>query len=476
MTRALTLMHVPSPNMGYGRLGVRLAESLKRRGVELYTDIGEPPDPGSGKIKNPGVRPARPTTAACWVAGPSHANGWWEGQRPFIFTMWEGTRLPEAYRDNLHEFEKVIVPSQHNVDLFGLYHPNVELCLLGVDPDVWHYQKRPEVTNTFRFLIGGSGSRKGTDLAYKAFRTVFGGQFRPDEDGVRWSGPGPEPRLVMKNPRAEDFHAPWVEMISGKISAEAEVDLYASAHCYLQPSRGEGFGLQPLQAIAQGLPTILTNAHGHESFAKLGIPIGWSLAPAEYFIYGDAGDWWEPNFEELCEAMWDVYSHYDTHESRAKDSASVVATDLTWDRCAERLEDILGDAVTTPYSGPFTSYEDAEHWRKPEARLYLVRVTRRHGPIDMPAGQFLWYPDRDYYETSDVKRILFERGALDPSCLDGYQVGEDCGIMDVGATREQAEALGDYSGSHSYCPTCSQQLNSRPTRADVIEAEMAAAG
>ena len=62
-----------------------------------------------------------------------------------------------------------------------------------------------------------------------------------------------------------------------------ELDLYRSCHAYLQPSRGEGFGLQPLQALALGRPTILTNAHGHASFAHLGIPLDSTMQKAAYF-------------------------------------------------------------------------------------------------------------------------------------------------------------------------------------------------
>jgi len=470
--KRLTLMHVPSDNMGYGRLGVRLAKALTARGVELYTEVGEPANDMTGQVASSGVRPDRPTTAVCWVSGPSHANGWWDGQRPFVFTMWEGSRLPEAYRENLHEFEKIIVPSEHNVELFGQFHDNVELCLLGVDPDVWHYQPRPEVRETFRFLIGGSGARKGTDLAFKAFRTVFGDQFRPDpNDQIVWTGKGPEPRLVMKNPRAEDFYAPWVDMISGRISAVAEVDLYASCHVYLQPSRGEGFGLQPLQAIAQGLPTVLTDAHGHASFAHLGIPLGYTMSKAEYFIYGDAGEWWEPNLDDLCEAMYDTYTNYEPARVRAEQSARTVAETFTWDHTAARLEEILGDSLEAPYTGGFTSYTDSSQWIEPQSKLYHVRVNRQHGPVFMPAGEFVWYPGRDYYETSDVKRVLFERGALDPACLDAYAVGEASGIMDSGMN---ADLVAELSGRNEHCPTCSQQLNTRPTKTDAIYEELSA--
>lgn len=465
MTKRLTLMHVPSDQMGYGRLGVRLARQLEARGVELYTNLGEPPKPDSIVEPPPGPRPETPTNAVCWVSGPSHANGWWAGQHPFLFTMWEATRLPEAYRERLDQFEKVIVPSLHNVELFGRYHPHVEFCPLGVDPDVWKPTPRREVGAQFRFLIGGSGARKGTDLAFEAFRRIWGSEFR---DGV-WIGKGPEPRLVMKNPRSEDFHAPWVEMISGKLPAADEVALYESAHVYLQPSRGEGFGLQPLQAIAQGLPTVLTDAHGHASFAQYGIGLSCTYSKAEYFIYGDAGDWFEPDLDELCEAMFDTYTNYETHRARAATNAQTVVQEFSWDRTAQRFEEILGDALTDDYAGPFTSYTDTSTWVTPKTRHYKVMVNQGNW-ADMVDGKHYWKPGRVYWETADVKRILFERGLLDPSCVD------DGSTVDNGLTEDQVKRIPDHSGRHSYCPTCSQQLNTQPTLADDLYDEMVAHG
>src|SRR5205807_7448785 len=113
------------------------------------------------------------------------------------------------------------------------------------------------------------------------FRALWG------KDGS-WPSDMPIPRLVMKNPKAENFYGDRVLMVTGRMSNQAEIDLYQNAHCYLQPSRGEGFGLQPLQALACGIPTILTDAHGHKDFAHLGLGLSSKMAKADYFIYGDA--------------------------------------------------------------------------------------------------------------------------------------------------------------------------------------------
>lgn len=426
MTPELSMGWVHAKHMGYGRYGSYLAETLRDLGVTVYDDQ-------DGHEK---------TNVVCWVSVPTHAEGWWEGQVPIISTMWESSRLPEQFRDTMHEFDTIIVPSPHNVELFSQFHPNVKYVPLGVDPKRWHYVPRETPTNDFRFLIGGSGNRKGVDLAVRAFKTVF----------RTWPDDMPVPRLMLKNPRGEDYYGDRIEMITGRMPAEAEVQLYEKAHCYLQPSRGEGFGLQPLQAIAQGIPTILTDAHGHESFAQLGVPIGYSMSKSDYFMYGDAGEWWEPDFEDLCEQMWDVYMNYPSHEARAFISAAVVADHWTWEQCGRKFIDAIGaDRLERPYAG-------SGEWYKPDARLYPV-VTDRDYYGEIASRQLFYRKGETYWETADVKRILFEGNVLDPSCLNDF---------DMGLAQEQVDRLDAYQADKEFCPTCHQRMNSQPTKADEI--------
>lgn len=441
----LNLLYVHGEAIGYGRLGVFLARELAAMGVDVYDDLPFPDDVklSDADIKvNEGRRTGVCNTAV-WVSVPTHARGWWDGQRPVINTMWEATELPPSFRENLHEFAQVIVPSEQNLELFSRYHDNVSYVPLGVDPQRWHYTPRRPPSMFFDFLIGGSGARKGTMLAYDAFVKVFG------TDGS-WPRDGLIPRLLMKSPKGQEpIDHDRVRMLSGRLTPDEETALYEDAHCYLQPSRGEGFGLQPLQAMAQGMPTILTNAHGHAAFADLAIPLSSSLVPADYFIYGDAGEWWEPDFDELCDRMRWVYDHYDQALADAKGSAEVVAEKFTWRRCAEAFVDAIGEEHLGSYSG-------SQGWYTPTSRRYLV-VLDRDWNADIAGVTYQFHKGERYFEPADVKRILFEGGLLDPVCL----VGDDLGL-----DPRQLDQIGDYSASHSYCRDCGQRLNSVPTRSD----------
>ena len=422
----LTGNWVHTTQIGYGRMACSLIPALERAGVEIQDGMEQ-----------------GPTNVVNWMSTPSHARWYYEGQYVTLLSMWESQRLAEGMSEGLLNFDLVLVPSVQNLELFSDHHPNVKLVLLGVDEE-WSYRPRREPDLYFDFLIGGSGPRKGTDLAFDAFQKVFGD----------WHGDGPIPRLIMKNPRREKFVGERVEVIGGRISAEEELALYARSHVYLQPSRGEGFGLQPLQAIAQGLPTILTDAHGHASFAHLGYGIGSSNVEADYFSHGYAGDWWEPDFGELCERMEWIYDNYDEAAAFAKQSAEVASREFTWDNSARMMIDAIGrDRLEAPYEGS---------GEKVDCKLtYYKTMVLEPWKAEIAGVHYQFEPGQVYYEPADVLRILFDGGKLDPACLENPE----------GLNPQQRERLGSYSAAHSFCLLCHQLHNSEATKAEYLMAK-----
>jgi hypothetical protein len=234
-------------------------------------------------------------------------------------------------------------------------------------------------------------------------------------------------------------------MITGCLSDEEEVELYAGAHCYLGPSRGEGFGLQPLQAIAQGCPTILTNAHGHESYAHLGYGLDTTMDETAYFIYGDAGQWWEPDLDELIDWMKTVYDNYDLARSCAKFASDIALRDFTWDNTANQLLDTIGRDRLTAYDGP-------GDWYEVSVRKYPI-VLKSGLVCDIGGTVYDFKAGVKSYVFADVKRVLFEGGHLDPICLNDDDP-EMCGL-----TPSQVDRADEYRAEQADCPTCGRPLN-----------------
>jgi len=377
----LAVGYVAKDHLGYGRMGIELVAALGRLGVTV-------------------VDPDEPAPAVCWMTFPSHASGKVDGQMLTSLTMWEGDVLPEAFRDCFDDYDRMFVPSVENVELFSEHHRDVRYVPLGFNPQRWQPVERPPVEGRFRFLISGTGARKGVDVAAAAFRKAFDGRTLD-----------PVPELVIKGKKAEGAVGDWksnehltgpsITHVVGHLPADEEIALYASAHCYVQPARGEGWGLRPLQAIAQGCPTILTDAHGHRAFSHLGIPIPARKGPAGPFIFGSAGNWWEPDVDAVADAMRDVYDNYAAHQATAARNARIARDTLTWDHSAAALAAAFDGALDRP---------DVDGTpRRLRQRPFPLEVNRRIR-CDIGGVMYLFEPDRTYTVPADVLRQMRESG------------------------------------------------------------------
>jgi hypothetical protein len=374
----LTVVSSDNTAIGYGRHGMKLAAALRNLGVDVqHTPTGRLPE-----RKDPDV---------LFVTLPSMVEQWWEGQRLHLFSMVEGTRVFDEWMPMLGPFHTILVPSEENVKAWSPHHPNVRLALEGVDPADWHYIPRRRPAARFTFATGGTGIRKGGDITAEAFRRAF-----PVPEPGR-----PVPELLIRA-ASVDYPLPaGASVITSRLTGAEERDFYAAAHCWVQPSRGEGFGLMPLQAIGQGCPTILTDAHGHSSFAHLGVGVPAVQTKAGYFMFGDA---------------------------------EIVAAEWTWDKAAEQVLRIIGQPSAVPLGGLV----------KAPLYRYPVRVIRPW-QAEVADTRYQFTPGETYWETADVKRVLAAAGALDPDCLG------------LGGLDEQMVA--GASAAAGSCPACGQRLN-----------------
>ncbi len=222
---------------------------------------------------------------------PSTVRGWFEGQHRVLFTMWETDTVPNFMHPWFNQFDQVLVPCEHNVELFSKYHPITTCVPLGVDLTFWKPQDRG-MDGPFRFHAGGSlWLRKGLDLVVRAFTELN----LPDAE-----------LHIKAAPHAfdtDDVRHPRITLYRNWMGKQAQRDWYNQADCFVAPARGEGFGLMPLQAIAMGIPTIVSESTGQREFMHLAnwtVPCGKSKAQT-------VGQWDEPNLQQLKMAMQDAY-------------------------------------------------------------------------------------------------------------------------------------------------------------------------
>ena len=269
-------------------------------------------------------------------------------QRPnekvIFFTMFEADKIPERWVEFCNDADGLIVPTYWVKSVFeksGVKKP-IEVVPLGTD----NFEIiKPEYSKNkkFRFLHQNSfirGDQKGWKLTLKAFINVFG-----DDPNVELILKG----RVHKNdndmdslPQQENIRYIVEDMERHEFDA-----LMKQVHCFVFPSRGEGFGLPPIEMMARGVPTILTNAHSMKAFAEYGIPIRTTgeMTPSYYVgrVWDSGiGSWVTPDIRDLEKAMRSVYENYPEYKKTALLNQKIIKSKFSLDKMFSSFINAVG--------------------------------------------------------------------------------------------------------------------------------------
>jgi len=251
-----------------------------------------------------------------------------------IYTMFESTSIPSNWIKYLKKADLVLVPSKFCQKAFLTKGIKTEVVPLGYDTTAYNY-KQKEQHKEFTFLHYNSfNTRKGWDIVFKAFTE----EFKIDEPV----------KLIMKTVKQNlpfpiiKSEYPNIEVIKKEMSRTNLANLIHSSDCFVFPSRGEGFGLTPLEALATGTPVIIPNGSGmseyfnSEYFYKIDIEC---MKPAMYakFDSKDTGEMIEPSKDSLKKQMRYVYENRQKAIDKAKKGAEWVKKNYSIDNTGVQL-------------------------------------------------------------------------------------------------------------------------------------------
>lgn len=263
------------------------------------------------------------------------------------FTMLEVDGFPRDWVEQANEMDEIWVPSEFNRQGFlasGLKRP-IHLIPLGVDTESFHPGARRLASPTGEFVFLANfewGERKDPWLLLRAFNETF----RRDEPvRLLCKITNRDPLLKLKG----EIRNLGLDPAGGKISYLLNLDfphaelpmLYRSADCFLAVSRGEGWDMPLMEAMACGLPTIASDWSSHTEFVNDAIAYRLAVAATVPAIakcpYYAGFRWAQADEGHLRALLRHVFEHPD--EARAKGAAAAreMAAKWTWRHAAEKI-------------------------------------------------------------------------------------------------------------------------------------------
>lgn len=241
----------------------------------------------------------------------------------------------------------------------GVPAERVRVLPLGFNPTVFSPEGPVSPLATAKgtqfLFVGGALDRKGADLLLDAYRRAFS---RADDVCLIVKDMGTRSfyqdqtfadafRRAQQDPTAPEILYREDDLSDGELAA-----LYRSATCLVLPYRGEGFALPPLEAMACGIPVIVTAGGPTDDY--VGESCGWRLpvrrrqqGAHQVGPFRCVGDphLLEPEPEALIAALREVSRQPDLVRERGAAARQAVAERWTWQAAAGELRERLASLV-----------------------------------------------------------------------------------------------------------------------------------
>ena len=270
---------------------------------------------------------------------------------------WEFGALPKDWVEPMETLvDELWVPSRHVRDVYvgsGISSDKVFVVPNGVNYTQFHPQA-PKMTlathKHFKFLfVGGTIGRKGIDVLLNAYTQVFDSKddvclVIKDMGGSSFYKGQNATHLIediQKNP-----NAPEILYLTETLNNAEMAGLYTACDCLVHPYRGEGFGLPVAEAMACGIPVIVTRGGACDDFCSEESVyfIAGTKRPIQLNGYELSATAWllEPDQTQLVERLKFVYENPQQAKQKGQVATTQIKTKVDWkmstDLILERLK------------------------------------------------------------------------------------------------------------------------------------------
>ena len=252
-------------------------------------------------------------------------------------------RRREQAIDNIRQCSVLFCPTYHALEGFAeapIDGVDFHIVPYGVNENKYIFIDRNWDEILHFLLVGYTQFRKGSWLAPEAFIKAFN-----LKDDVQLTIAC---FLGDKSPMFSELRAEYGGYPQIKFDSELKNSAmihYQKHHILLSPHLSEGFGLCILEAMATGMPCIVSRCSAPLEFFSR--DYGWWIemsedyAPVRNCLPDTAGFWRLPDVNSLAEKMQYAYNHREECQQKGDAAAKFILEKLTWRHTAEQMVMIL---------------------------------------------------------------------------------------------------------------------------------------
>ena len=231
-----------------------------------------------------------------------------------VLFFWEETAVPADTVEQLNtHFDAVLVATSFVKRVLrnsGCRLP-VFVIPIGIDhlvgPNVEPIQDiKPAHGKPFRFLhVSSAFERKGVDALLLAFFEQYSSTDAVELYIKTFPNAHNHVRAQLAALRAGRSHAPKVVIDEASLDDASMLALYRSAQALVLPTRGEGFNLPAAEALAMGLPVLVTGFGAHLDFCTraTALLVPFHFSPSLSHVKSADACWVDPDIRALGAQM-----------------------------------------------------------------------------------------------------------------------------------------------------------------------------
>ncbi len=245
---------------------------------------------------------------------------------------------------NLQQSDLIICPSESATLAFREAPIDVPMKVVyfGVnDTDIYYVDR--EWDEELRFLHGGvTQFRKGSWLVIEGFLKAFKGK--------------EQVRLTIGSPVVSPMYMKLYQEYKGdsritfdNARKSTAMEWYRTHHVYVSPHLSEGFGLMIPEAMASGMPCLVSRCSAPRDYFDKSC--GWwiemseNYAPVSDCLVDTDGFWRLPDVDSLAEVMKEAYENREACKDKGVAGSKYVLNNLTWNHTVRGIKKVIEEVL-----------------------------------------------------------------------------------------------------------------------------------